>query len=228
MNLCKCGCGGITKPGNRYIRWHHRRGKTISDWQKKRISEANLGKEKSELTRQKLSIANKGKTIPKDVRIKISNTLKGGELSPETKRKISKANRGHIVTKETKQKIAKSNRGKFVSKKTRKKISLANIGKKLSEETRRKISISNKQYRSDGYCGAWSDQEYKEDLRNEVCSSCGMTNEEHIRKWNRVLGLHHMDANKKNCHPDNIDTLCLSCHTIADAELRRIFKDSKG
>ena len=83
------------------------------------------------------------------------------------------------------------------------------------------MSIGHIKCRTDGYCDAWSDKEYKEDLREDVCSDCGMTTEESLQEWNEVLSLHHKDGNKKSCHPDNIDTLCRSCHAYADWELKK-------
>ena len=103
-----------------------------------------------------------------------------------------------------------------MSKETKRKMSLAHKGKKLSKEHRSKLI----KCRTDGYCDAWSDKEYKEDLRKDVCSDCGMTTEEPLEKWNEVLSLHHKDGNKQNCHPDNFDTLCKVCHAYADWELR--------
>jgi 5-methylcytosine-specific restriction endonuclease McrA len=28
-----------------------------------------------------------------------------------------------------------------------------------------------------------------------------------------VLAIHHIDGNKQNCNPDNLITLCKSCHS---------------
>jgi NUMOD3 motif len=43
MTLCKCGCGGEVKEGNRYINNHHIRGKHFSSEHRKKISEAKKG-----------------------------------------------------------------------------------------------------------------------------------------------------------------------------------------
>lgn len=30
--------------------------------------------------------------------------------------------------------------------------------------------------------------------------------------WNEGMEIHHIDYNKKNCHPNNLINLCKSCH----------------
>ena len=57
---------------------------------------------------------------------------------------------------------------------------------------------------------------------NYLCCVCGMTRKEHKKKWKRDLTLDHIDgngrySNKPNNNPDNIWTLCLSCHGKRDS-----------
>ena len=175
MRKCKCGCGEITKLGNKYIHNHHSRGIKRSKETKHKIGLANKGMKFSEESKKNLSLVHVGFT--------------GMRHTEEAKRKVS----------------------------------LAKKGIRCSEETKRKLVLANTRNikcRTDGYCDAWSDGEYKDDLREDVCSDCGMTMEESLDEWGEVLSLHHKDGNKKNCHPDNFDTLCRSCHSIADWELK--------
>lgn len=56
---------------------------------------------------------------------------------------------------------------------------------------------------------------------NYTCQDCGMTNEEHIKKWKRKITVHHKDGNgryakNKNHAMSNMVTLCLSCHSRID------------
>lgn len=149
----------------------------------------------------------------------------GMNHTDEVKRKMSLTRIGKKHTEESKRKmsIAKQN----MSGKTKRKLSLAmvgntnSLGNKLSEESKGKIALTLMKCRTDGYCDAWSDSEYKDDLREDVCSDCGMTEEESLLKWGERLSLHHKDGDKQNCHPNNFDTLCKSCHSIADWELRK-------
>lgn len=48
---------------------------------------------------------------------------------------------------------------------------------------------------------------------NFTCQKCGITEEEHIKKYNRVLSVNHIDYDKKNCDPKNLNTLCCYCNT---------------
>lgn len=84
---------------------------THSEETKRKIAQANTGRQCSEETRAKISARNKGKIISEETKSKISNTLKGREFSEEHKRKISEGTKGRVVTKETREKISKSKTG---------------------------------------------------------------------------------------------------------------------
>ena len=56
------------------------------------------------------------------------------------------------------------------------------------------------------------------------CQDCGMTNDEHIKKYQTWLTLHHKDGKgrnfpkrERNNSPDNLITLCLPCHGKRDS-----------
>lgn len=63
------------------------------------------------------------------------------------------------------------------------------------------------------YCEQWTDKDYKESIKardgykclNPVCS-----------KSNEKLHIHHIDYDKKHCHPSNLITLCLPCNVKAN------------
>jgi 5-methylcytosine-specific restriction endonuclease McrA len=48
---------------------------------------------------------------------------------------------------------------------------------------------------------------------NHKCQCCGMTQEEHLEKYNDKLNVHHIDYNKNNCEESNLITLCYKCHS---------------
>lgn len=128
--------------------------------------------------------------------------------SEETKRKISESNKGKKLTKEHKRKISEDN--------------LRNprrywLGKKMSKEHRKKISEVQKGEKNWNWKGGISDYPYPEDwtkvlkrsIRERdkyVCQLCNKLQED------RLHAVHHIDYNKNNCNPNNLITLCGSCH----------------
>lgn len=47
---------------------------------------------------------------------------------------------------------------------------------------------------------------------NYICQKCGITEEEHLIVYGKVLSVHHIDYNKENIDPKNLTSLCKSCH----------------
>lgn len=65
---------------------------------------------------------------------------------------------------------------------------------------------------NDPYCDAWADKEYKHDIKkrdNFICLNPA------CRSKSR-LTIHHIDYDKKNCHPRNLITICNSCNATAN------------
>ena len=64
------------------------------------------------------------------------------------------------------------------------------------------------------YCPVWKDKEYKQNIRDRdgnCCLNpyCGSLNR-------KDLTIHHIDYDKKNCHPSNLITVCRSCNSCAN------------
>ncbi len=117
-----------------------RRGISMSEELKRRLSNANKGKRLSEEHKRKISEAGKGRTASEETRRKLGKAHKGRVPSEETKRKISEALKGNRRSPETKQKISEALKGRTISEETKRKMSKAHKGKTISEEQRRKIS----------------------------------------------------------------------------------------
>ncbi len=65
------------------------------------------------------------------------------------------------------------------------------------------------------YCDVWLDKEYKEDIRIRDNHTC--QNSDCWKNCNHLtLCLHHIDNNKKNCHPSNLISICRSCNARAE------------
>ena len=126
-------------------------------------------------------------------------------------------------TEETKLKISRALKGKKKSAETKEKMRQAQIGHKLSEETKRQMSEKMKKsrrvlpIRKGKDCNLWRggisfepySTDWTETLKrairerdNYICQLCSQYGNE----------VHHKDYNKKNCNPDNLITLCHSCH----------------
>ena len=67
------------------------------------------------------------------------------------------------------------------------------------------------------YCDVWLDKEYKQSIKDRDGNRC--LNPDCRCNSNR-LTLHHIDYNKKNCHPFNLITLCNSCNVRANKDRR--------
>lgn len=62
-------------------------------------------------------------------------------------------------------------------------------------------------------------EQLKESIRkrdNYICQNCNMTEKEHLIIIDRVLDVHHIDYDKKNCKEDNLITTCLWCNVKAN------------
>ena len=125
----------------------------VSDETRRKLSEAQKGKNPTDETRRKMSEAQKGRkrgTPSPETRRKMSEAQKGrkyGPLSLETRRKISEAQKGRNPTDKTRRKISEAKKGKkrgTPSPEHRKKLSEALKGRKFSPEHRKKLSEAQK------------------------------------------------------------------------------------
>lgn len=210
---CECGCGQEVKMGNRFILGHARCGKKTSNKTKKKLSIAALNM--SDETKRKIGLA--ARSISDETRKKMSLTHTGMKHTDEAKKKMSIINKGKKLSEEHKRKISLTKQN--MSNETKKKISEAGIGRIVSDETKLKISIGMMKCRTDGYCDAWSDNDYKNECRKSYCENCGRKKVDGY-----LLVLHHINLDKKDCRPINLMTLCRSCHLFFHQKLCNINK----
>lgn len=146
---------------------------------------------------------NKGIKNTKETRQKISDKLKGRKLSVEHIMKIQKTRKGYKHSDETKKKLSKSHIG---------------ISRKLSDNEKQRLSDLYKGEKCRFWQGGKSFEKYSVDwtktlrqsIRERDCYRCSICGE---NQGDVAHSVHHIDYNKINCNPDNLITLCHSCHT---------------
>jgi len=210
----------------------NRKGCVMSDSQKLKISIALQGRKVSQKTRKLLSLANKGKKRSKEFRRQVGlrskkrvgkkNPFFGKQHSEETKTILREKRLGRKVhTQEWKKKLSEEMKGK----------NNPFFGKKHSEKTKNNLKSSWEKAKRNGerigenhpmwcggisnepYCDIWSDQEYKESIKERDGYIC--LNPE-CNKTSTILCIHHIDYNKKQCYPRNLITICNSCNAKAN------------
>ena len=72
------------------------------------------------------------------------------------------------------------------------------------------------------YCPVWSDVELKKMIKERDNYKC--QNPDCWHKCDDKLDVHHIDYDKKQCHPTNLITLCKSCNARANTK-RSIWKE---
>lgn len=176
----------------------------------------------------KIGLSNLGRKVSKETRIKISNSLKGHETSEETREKHRINATGKIFSKETRKKLSEISKRKIFTPEYRKKISDSKKGitspmkgKKHKEESKLKMSITRKgKYtgvNSSNWQGGISFEPYSIDWTKTLKISIRERDEYRCKICGKPQGdiahpVHHIDYNKKNCDPQNLITLCTSCH----------------
>jgi len=193
-------------------------GKKMSDEHKMKLSKSHIGQKSmrkgiplSEETKRKISASLKGRP----------SAWKGRRHSEKTKKKMSETQ---------KQNPSCGMKGKRHTNETRRKISTAcrnakshgMTGRQHTEETNRKLALAFSGDKSstwkggiscEPYCDAWADKEFKEDMKERDGYKC--QNPECLGNSKRLC-IHHIDYDKKNCHPNNLITLCTSCNSRAN------------
>jgi group I intron endonuclease len=131
----------------------NRKGISLSEEHRKKISKSNTGKKVSPETRKKLSDSHKGYVVREETKVKLRENskinsnfgMRGKNQSEEARKKISKIQTGKILSTEQKNKISASNKGKHNKKFTEEwkhNLSISHKGFIMPEETKKKLSIS--------------------------------------------------------------------------------------
>lgn len=152
-------------------------------------------------------MSKKGYKQTKEYRIKNGRPKKG--KMPKNLEMLHKLPR----TLKWRENISKSEKGKIVSDKTKNKIRKANLGKKVSQVTKDRMSKAQTGAKSHLWKGGISFEPYSVDWTETLKRSI-RERDNYICKLCNQYGnvVHHIDYDKKNNNPDNLITLCNSCH----------------
>jgi hypothetical protein len=154
---------------------------------------------------------------------------KGSKQSEEHKRKRSLAiksliSKGVVIgmkgkkhSLETRKKMSEWQIGRKMSNEAKRKMSIAKKGKKLSEEHIKKLRECHRGEKSYLWRGGITKNPYPLDwtatLRrsirerdNYICQLCSKL------QGDELFDIHHINYDKNNCNPNNLITLCNSCH----------------
>lgn len=133
--------------------------------------------------------------------------IKGRKMSDEFREKIRKASldgrcgmKGKKFTDEHKQKIGKANSIALKGRKVDKKVCL-----KISKTLIKKYNINDDDRI---YSVDWTET-LRRSIRERdkyICKLCGS------QQGDISFAVHHIDYDKYNCNPNNLITLCNSCH----------------
>lgn len=154
---------------------------------------------------------------------------RGYKPTDEHRRKLSASRKGKHFSEEHRRKISDVNKGKKLSENTRRKIAKSLIGNipwnkgiPHSIETKKKIrehhaDISGKNHPNwkggksfEPYSVNWTET-LRQSIRERDHYTCQMPGC-HKHQGDIAHAVHHIDYDKKNCSPDNLLTLCTSCH----------------
>ena len=169
------------------------------------------GKHPSEETiaKQRVSLMDYYSTNP-EARKKLSEAVKKAQSDPEVRKRMSEATKKTMSNPEFRKILSEVRKGRHLSPKSEFKK-----GHKEAPETSRKRSEAMRGEKCYLWKGGISYEPYSLDWTralkkavrerdNYLCQLC-------IVK--RGIQVHHIDYNKKNCNPENLITLCRSCHS---------------
>jgi len=88
--------------------------------------------------------------------------------------------------------------------------------KKYRENNKEKIQDIKSKYWDEINFNGLKSQVLERD--NWECQDCGMSNEQHILVFNKILTCDHIDGNRDNNVLNNLITLCLRCHGKKDGK----------
>jgi hypothetical protein len=240
--LCACGCGERVKRSkskpynwNKFITGHNAKTEQFRLMFKSKLFQSQEQKEKRSKIQKE--IQNKP-----EVNKKRSESLKKAFKNPETiaklkanmqrqlknpaaKKKIRDGIKKAKNTPEAKEWIRNENKRRWADPEYKKRVSRAVKESLNTAEIQTKISKGLRKYHQqighypNKYCDIWNDKAFKKDCKKKCCEICGIKEKKVLAEgvyrtfFKSNLLLHHINFDKADCCPVNLQTLCISCHT---------------
>jgi len=160
-------------------------------------------KEKMRKNSPKYWLGKKRLPFTEEHRKKIGISSSGRKMSEKNKKILLEINRGKtfVMSDETKRKISDTLKGMVFSKEHL--DNLRKTHKRGKDHIFWKGGVSFTEYTVN-----WTNT-LRQSIRERdkyICQMCGKNQD------NEALSVHHIDYNKQNCNPDNLISLCRSCH----------------
>ena len=214
---CQCGCGGLVKPGRKFVNGHNRR--TEQFWKKKperNYCECGCGKRVGWSKKH-----NRWSHFLRGHNTRLMSEKTKEEIPQSLKEKY--ANMDHYLlgrqrSKETKRKLSESLSGKNHPQYGKKGKDHPVYGYKHTKDELERMSGKNHPNWKGGisselYCQEWYIKDYKDSIKERDNYMC--QNPECYEKC-IILCIHHINYNKKNCKSENLITVCTSCNARAN------------
>lgn len=129
---------------------------------------------------------------------------------------------GYKHTEEARKKISRAGVGRYWNNKQKELLSKKLKGHKVTDETKNKLRSYRGELAS-GWKGGLTKIKYAIDwsrslriaIRERDKYTCQLCNE---RQGDRAFAVHHIDYDKLNSNPNNLITLCASCHSKTNSK----------
>ena len=150
-----------------------------------------------------------------EVERRISNGKSAKSCGCKTFKLISEAKKGKKCTEEHKQKVSLAKKGKKRTKEVKQKISKTRIEKGIAKGENNPNWQDGKSFEPYGieFNKGFKQQIFERDNYTCQCPDC--------KHKSNILDAHHIDYDKKNNIPENVITLCRSCHMKTNGKNKR-------
>lgn len=209
--LCDYGCGQEAAYQLKNGKWCCSKSNNSCPSTRKKNSEAHIGDKNIIRRRPELK-----KKISESLIGRSIIDLHGEEKAKEIKNKIRKNYRLSSEGKNKKSIYMKNNNPMYFSY----------IKEKHRKIMREKMLGENNHSWKGGtswekYCPVFSDKEFREYIYwrdNNTCQLCGCTKQLSYKLFGRMLSIHHINHNKKDCDPSNVILVCSRCNGIVEGK----------